>query len=215
MSHSDKAKVSVENSEMPAGMTEIKWVCCGVKVLIWLVEVVVWGPCVCVAMLLMQFTTPFLQTLLLPTNCFFLTLGLQKGPKAELKCISYMNHNLFLEENYSQLNMGQINQSVAFLVADKCWSCIGLGGTSLQKKSTFALSTCPLWLSEFRTFPVFLFLVLWTGAVLQPRDSRLCWICQPTKSGSPQISEEGIWVHLNGGWWVCWLSELLSLVWIV
>lgn len=30
------------------------------------------------------------------------------------------------------------------------------------------------------------------GAVLQPRDPRVCWICQSAESGSSQVSEERI-----------------------
>lgn len=45
------------------------------------------------------------------------------------------------------------------------------------------------------------------GAVLQPRDPRVCWIRQPAKSSSSQVGEERIWVHVDGCRWVSHLCS--------
>lgn len=135
-----------------------------------------------------------------------------------------MSYNLCLKESYNMLSMGQINKSIAS-VADKCcpFALTGpvleqvvntgeLGGRNFAEKSP--LLSVLLWSPEFflvlssylNSFFLLLLLLFFlrTGAVLEPWDSGLCWVCQPAKSGSPQIGEERIWVHVNGGWWVWW-----------
>lgn len=54
----------------------------------------------------------------------------------------------------------------------------------------------------FTVEKVLTFLSITAGAVLQPRDPRLRWVRQPAKSGSSQVSEERIWVYVDGCRWV-------------
>lgn len=140
---------------------------------------------------------------------------------------------LCFKEEYSKHKMGQIKKSVAFFsciatVADECCPSVlsdpvlervintgELGGRNFSEKSPLlsGLVRAPFSSSDFHCRVIvcsstFFFLFPRTGAVFKPRDPGLCWICQPAKSGSPQIGEERIWVHVDGGGWV-WQFFLL------